>query len=133
MAALSTELKRDHSVILGILDRVMEFSLSFDERRDELNVIKNKLLEHLEKEDKELYPVLWKVAESDERIKSRLNVFARDMDKISEELFGFMTKHSSSANDEDFLADLGYVVSILKARIMKEENFLLREYDRVAD
>lgn len=133
MTALSAELKQDHSVILGILDRVMEFSLSFEERRAELNTVKSKLLEHLEKEDRGLYPVLWKEAESDERLKSKLNIFARDMEKISEEVLGFVTKYSSGDNDENFVMDLGYVVSILKTRIMKEEDLLLKEYDRVTD
>jgi len=131
MAMLCIALKRDHSVLLDMLDRASTFDTSADERRIELNTMKNKLVDHLKKEDEELYPVLLEAAKSDEQLQSKLNIFAHDMDKISQDVFNFVAKYSNYSNELDFAMDLGHIISILKTRIMKEEDVLLKEYNRI--
>ncbi len=133
MAFLIDELKREHSVLVSMLNKVTEFGTNSKERFDILFSAKTGLLEHVKKEDAELYPILKKTAEKDEELKMMLDMFANDMNTVSKAAFGFFDKysHGNSGSELDFAVDFGRLLGLLELRIRKEENILYPEFEKI--
>jgi len=83
MSKLVEDLKKDHTALVKLLDEIKVLGTASPEGKNKLQQVKTGLLAHLAKEDKELYPVLKKAAEKDAKLKSLLDLFAKDMDGIS--------------------------------------------------
>lgn len=63
MSVLVERLKREHTVIVDVLNKVKEIGINSKEGQGKLLSIKNALLAHLKVEDEQLYPTLKKEAE----------------------------------------------------------------------
>ncbi len=126
-----TILKEEHSKVLDMLKELK--GLSPEETARRLKEIEKALLAHLEKEDRDFYPVLQRASERDQEIRDTLEVFARDMEKISKDIQLFFERYSrSEALDIEFMIDLGRVITTLEGRIKKEETILFPLYERIA-
>jgi len=88
---------------------------------------KDLLLQHLQKEDDELYPLLTKNGAS----KAIADTFSEEMKAISKVAIDFFTKYENAQSGLDFAQDFGAFLGALGSRIRKEENVLYSEYDRV--
>ena len=121
---LIAELKKEHAVITTTLERINRKNISLKECQKELFKVKSLLLDHLRKEDENLYPSLKLAARNNEYIRLTLKSFADDMDEISALAFAFFDKYKSGGKGMEFAKDYGQLYSKLSMRIRKEETVL---------
>ena len=131
MSELTSELKDEHKQITQTLQKVQTLGISSAEGKTLLMQAKAHLLAHLKKEDEFLYPVLEEHAKTDPSLKSELEVFAKDMDKISQAALDFFDKYADGGSGIEFAKDFGVLVGTLSSRIRKEELVLYSLYDEV--
>lgn len=132
MAKLTDELRAQHKELTSNLNKVRELGIGSKEGQRLLLSAKNGLLAHLQKEDKELYPVLKKHAQTDERLRKTMEIFAKDMESISKSAMDFFAKYAGGGSGIEFSKDFGRLFVILGGRISKEEDILYRSYDQLA-
>jgi len=131
MSALIKEFKSEHAEIIAMLNEVKELGILSKEGKAKLMSIKEHLLAHLKKEDVLFYPVLYKEAEGSERLKTTLDLFAMDMDKVSSVVQEFFEKYSEGAFDEEFPVEFENLLDAFKARVKNEEDALYAEYEDI--
>ena len=131
MSALVKEFKREHAEIIAMLNEVKELGILSKEGQAKLMSIKEHLLAHLKKEDVMFYPVIYKEAEDSERLKTTLDLFAMDMDKVSSVVREFFEKYSEGAFDEEFPVEFENLLAAFKARVKNEEDALYKEYENI--
>jgi hypothetical protein len=131
MSALIEEFKRDHAEIIAMLNEVKELGILSKEGQAKLMSIKAHLLAHLKKEDVKFYPVLYKEAEDNERLKNTVDLFVLDMEKVSSVVQGFFDKYSEGEIDGNLPAKFESLYAALSARIRNEEDALYEEYEKI--
>lgn len=131
MDRLISEFRRDHVVVMDTLNVVKRHGLSSKEGKEGLKSVKDTLLAHLKKEDTHLYPVLRKAAEKDEILKQTLDLFAKDMDEISNAALRFFSKYATGGEGTEFARDFGGLYATLQGRIRREENNLYKVYEKL--
>lgn len=131
MSKLIDELKREHLVIIDILNDISKSGISSKEGQQRLLDAKTGLLAHLKKEDEQLYPVLNKTAEKDQALKQTLDFFAGDMAGISRSAMDFFGKYANGGSGIEFAKEIGRLFITLKSRISKEEDIIYKEYERL--
>jgi hemerythrin-like domain-containing protein len=131
MSALIEEFKSEHAKIIVMLTEVKKLGLLSKEGQARLMSIKEHLLAHIKKEDEELYPVLRKEAEDNEKLKNTLDLFAMDMEKVSSVVQKLFDKYSEGVFDEEFPAEFERLSAALSARIRNEEDALYEEYEEI--
>lgn len=143
MSKLVQELKSDHVTLKHALKRAADFTLPASDRVAILHQARTALLNHLEKENRELYPMLRAFAETDPSLGSTLEIFAKDMEAIAPQALEFFDKYRDPvlAAEQfknnvhysiEFGRDLERLIILLGLRIGREERTLYPEYDRVA-
>lgn len=133
MSNLTIRLRAEHKMLTSLLEEVRALGPS-SEGLKKLQSAKTALLAHLKLEDVALYSVLNKQAEKDARLKSTLEMFASDMQAISEFALNFFEKYKTEATDSgEFTRDFEKLCSSLATRIRKEERTLHPEYDRIIE
>ena len=133
MSRLIDELEADHKIIADTLGKVKTLGISSEEGQKTLLAAKAGLLAHLAKEDRDLYPVLRKAAETDPSLQSTLDFYAKDMDEISSAALEFFAKYATGGEGLDFAKDFGRLVANLTQRIRKEETTLYKKYNELVD
>jgi hypothetical protein len=131
MSALIEELKKEHSEIVAILKEVKKLGIHSEEGRSRLMSAKEHVLEHLHKENEQLYPVLRKEAEHNTSLKNELEIFAMDPEYVSRVTLEFFDKYSGGAIDKDFQINFESLFAALNARIRNEEESLYQEYEEI--
>ena len=129
---LIEELKKDHAAIFDCLDRAKELGINTAEGQKSILAAKSSRLGHLAKEDEKLYPLLRKAAEVDNKTKSLLDAFARDMEGVSKAATDFLNKYAGGGSGIEFARDFGRFFITLKMRMTKEESILYKEFDKLA-
>ena len=131
MSALIQEFKREHSKILETLNEVKKLGIHSEEGRSKLISAKEYLLEHLNKENEQLYPVLRKEAKHNRTLKAELDIFAIDPEYVSRVVLEFFDKYSGGVIDKDFQINFESLIAALNARIRNEEEALYHEYEEI--
>ena len=131
MSKLIDELKQQHTEIADTLRKVTSIGVTSERGQKILLAAKSNLLAHLNKEDRELYPVLQKAAESNAKLKVTLELYAKDMDKISKAALEFFEKYSTGGSGLEFARDFGKIQRALHQRIRNEESTLYKKYDEL--
>ncbi|MDH5681306.1 MAG: hemerythrin domain-containing protein [Spirochaetota bacterium] len=131
MSELVNELKKEHDILVTVLNEVKEIGISSQEGKDKLSAAKNGLLAHLKKEDEQLYPKLRVAATSNEQLQRTLDHFLREMEEISSFAIEFFGKYESGGEGVEFIRDFGKLIGGLRGRIRREENILYPEYDKL--
>ena len=131
MDTLITKLKEEHKQLLETLDKINQLGVSSPQGMVLLFSIKNALLDHLEKEDLLLYPVLQAAAEHHPKLKDTLNLFAKDMEKITETATVFFNTYENGSSGVKFATDFGTMLGTLRVRIRREESILYAEYEKI--
>ncbi len=125
------ELKANHADMVELLQKARAFedpkqarALLFDAR--------DALIDHMELEDAEFYPVLRKHAEQDTKLRNTLEILAKDMAEISVFAADFF-RHCADEemDDEDLALECEQLATILMARLWKEENILFPRYAKL--
>ncbi len=132
MSALIEEFKREHSEIVAILNKAKELGLLSKEGQVTLMSIKANLLEHLWNENERLYPILWKAAERDKDLKELLDLFAIEMEGVSEVAQQFFNKFYEGTLDKNFPHKFEEFFTAISKRIKNEEEILFDEYEKIA-
>lgn len=131
MSGLIKRLQNDHALLVEALDEVKRLGIGVQDGRDRLFSLKSTLLGHLNVEDAQLYPPLRAEAEKNQALKRTLDVFARDMETVSKDVFLFFDKYSNGGSGMQFAKDFGHLYALLSHRISKEENILYPEYEKL--
>ena len=93
--------------------------------------IKATLLKHFKEEDGQFYPVLWKEAEQNMKLKEELEVFAKDLENASRFVFEFFDRCDKGLPGENLSRDFETLFMVIRDRMRNEENFLYDEYDKL--
>ncbi len=128
MSVLIEELKREHSEILASLNEANEIGILSREGQAKLMSVKAVFLEHLKKEDEQLYPALIK---SFKETKITLNLFSMDMENVSRTALEFFDKYSDGVIDAEFEGKFETLFVALGKRIRSEEDLLFEEYEKM--
>ena len=128
MLALLEEFKKEHSEIVDTLKKVKEYGILTREGQGKLMSVKPSLIEHLDEEDEKFYPVLWKEAEQNKKLKEELEVFAKDLESASRFVFGFFDRCDKGFPGANFSGDFEILFMVIRERMRNEENFLYDEY-----
>ncbi len=131
MSKLIEELKKEHGVIASTLDKIRELKVTSKEGQKKLIDAKAGLLAHLEKEDKQLYPTLKSAAEKDANLKRMLDMFAQDMNGISQAALAFFENYTKGGSGIEFAKDFGRLFATLKQRISKEEGIIYKKFNEL--
>lgn len=141
MSRLVDELKMDHRHMKQVLKKAKDFALNTSERFDAFISAKVAVQNHLDKENRELYPVLRIAGQSDPETQSTLETFAKDMEEIASQTTWFFSKYPNVATvntkiDADhnyaieLARDLEALTTLLGVRLDREERSLYPEYER---
>ena len=104
MSTLIEELKKEHSEILAMLDRIKELGFYSKEGQRIFLSAKDKILLHLEKENEKLYPRIRTAAENDERLMKILNIIAKDMENVKNSALQFYEKYSNPEPPSEYFS-----------------------------
>ncbi len=131
MSELVNELLTEHADITDALLKIQRVGVHTEQGRKLLLLARENLLSHLEKEDVDLYPVLWKAAESDENLKNMLEKYARDMEHISAKTLAFFEEYGSASVGGNFEKECKALIRMLCKRISNEESVLYQKYNEI--
>ena len=130
MSAIIDEFRQDHARIGAALEEVKQQGIGSVGGRQALFSARQTLLDHLEKENRVLYPVLRRHAQNDPGLQRLLADFASEMEQVAAMAVGFFDKYTASSSGLDFARDFGRLAAGLGRRITREENLLYPEYER---
>jgi len=131
MTELTQELKEHHIHLLSIVQLAKINGFAAPETRELLRAARTALLDHLRKEDIELYPVLHTAATKDPAIKETLDIFAKDMAETTKVAVGFFKKWDHGGTDHDLSKEFGLLQAKLISRIRREEELLYPLYEEI--
>ena len=133
MSKLITELKEEHKNIEKVFIELQKNGATTEKGIKLIIASKQMVFEHLEKENKQLYPFLREKAKSDPMLKKTLETFSKDMESIADAIQIFYKKYSFSIeNHDEFLQDMIKTKMSLKKRIMNEEIILYKAYEQLS-
>ncbi len=132
MSALIEKFKKEHSEIIEALKEVEELGILTKEGQAKLMSVKAALLEHLKEEDEKFYPILWKEAEQNKKLKEELDIFAKDFENVSKVVLEFFDRFDKGVLGTRLLWDFETLIMVLRSRIMNEEIFLYGYFEKVA-
>ncbi|MBA1147613.1 hemerythrin domain-containing protein [Ectothiorhodospiraceae bacterium WFHF3C12] len=124
MSDLVNTLKNEHRAIQNLLQGASQAGVTTADGRAKLKKAKALLIGHLEKEDRQLYPVLLNSGDA-----GLAGSFAEEMQAISRQVVAFFEKYENGGDDFQFAVDFGKVLGLLNNRIRREEASLYRRYE----
>ena len=127
MINLVEEFKTEHIAITDLFAQIQRLGILTREGRDCLTSCKNKLLDHLKKEDREFYPVLLKNKKILKASKSLITKYHREFEEVTQRAVNFFATYSISGGGIEFLRDFNQFKVILEDRIKREEDTLFPE------
>lgn len=131
MTRLVDELIIEHKAIVENLNQIKTLGVTSEEGQKKLALAKKSLLAHLKKEDKHLYPKLYQEAQKNSELKRTLELFAKDMDKISSDALRFFDKYDGGGSGLEFAKDFGSLAATLTQRIQKEERIIYQKFKEI--
>lgn len=126
------QLKEEHKEILNRLDRVNVVGLLTNEGKILLLDLKELLVRHLKREDKDLYPLLYKASVVDEELFKITQQFAGEMTEITAFAVNFFEKSVYNKNRFKLAKEYSMLYSALHVRINREEVILYDLYEQAA-
>lgn len=132
MNKLIRELKKEHEEIFELLEAFKKGrGVDGTGWKEKLFSAKALFLDHLKKEDEELYPKLLEKRTGDRTMENIVGRYIADMKKISAETVAFLDKYNTSGQSgSDFMQDYASMMVGLKARMREEEEKLFRELEK---
>ena len=129
MSALIEEFRKEHSEILAMLNEIKELGILTHKGQEKLMSVKSCLIEHFNKEDEKFYPVLYKAAEQNKKLKELLELLANDLQTLSIDVTEFFDKYSRGLLDKMFEEEFENLFVALCKRMRQEEFILYDEYN----
>jgi hypothetical protein len=131
MNNLIEELRKEHKEIFNMLKKVIDYHVSTEMGQERLFLTREVLLEHLKKEDREFYPILYKAAKSDEKLEKLLCAYEDNMREVTKLSNEFFENHSKGDLWPHFFKDFVVLFIKLKDRTAKEENVFFNEFEKL--
>lgn len=131
VAYLTDKLRREHAAIIEALSTVSELGIGTKEGVAVLLGAKHLLLNHLAREDRELYPVLRRAATDNAELRKTIEYFTHDMEAVSQTVLDFFAKYEKGGSGLTFGSDFGKLMAQLSARISREESRLYMLFDKL--
>ncbi len=130
---LINELKSEHLEIVAILKEVKGLSVLTKKDQAKLMSVKATLFEYLKKEDEKFYPLFYKVAEQNKKLKEILELFAKDLETVSSDVPKFFDKYKYSKEvlDTMFIKEFEFLFNTLCKRMRYEEFIFFDEYEEL--
>ncbi len=125
-------LKDEHKKMLWFLEQCKQIGINSDQGKNLFNSAKETLLGHLQLEDNELYPILREAAKQNRELSETLDLFASEMNEISEAVLNFFEKYKDGDKSNSFVNDFDIILNKLADRIFKEESILYFEYAKLS-
>ncbi|MEE8596201.1 MAG: hypothetical protein V3T09_00135 [bacterium] len=123
------ELKKEHSVIIDTLNKIMKLGIRSKEGKDLALSAKESILNHIKKEDKKIYHALRKAAKSNQKLEETLDLF-KQMDAISNAAIDFFHSYTTKGRHQ-LTIGIEWLIETLTWRIQREEQFLFRMYENL--
>lgn len=131
MNKLIETLHADHQKILETLNSIRSGQgIGSRDTRDRIIEAKSFFMNHLLKEDNELYPELNRAAESDPELKKLLSELDAEIKGVTRACNDFFSRYQDGSRGDNFIADLASLSLMIKARLAKEEEILYKEYEK---
>lgn len=125
---LTDILRAEHAAILKHVEAARMAGLASVAAFESLRKSKALIITHLQKEERELYPPIF----ASGNLREIGGVFSAEMVRLSQLIIQFFEKHERTHGREPALAaELERIISLLYARIAREENVLYPAYDRL--
>ena len=122
---LIDELKEDHRLLLGSLEKLRDVNILSSEGRQAATAVRRSIVEHLQKEKKSLVPMLRRVAEKEEALRQALDLFELELGDLADEvLASFERATADGAREVDFARAHGSLVTLMKLSVRREEAVL---------
>lgn len=131
MSQLINEFIEDHKKILKALSNCKELKILTPEAQNELQLAKECLLKHLQKEDDLLYPRLVSYARNNSNLQTLLDVFASEMTEITNFAMDFFNLDLNTTERIVYIKKFGRLFALLKNRVQKEETLLYKELEKL--
>ncbi len=131
MSALIEEFRKEHSEILAMLNEIKELGVVTHKGQEKLMSVKSCLIEHFSKEDEKFYPVLYKAAEQNMKLKELLELLSNDLQTLSIGVTKFFDKYDRGILDRMFKEEFENLFVALCKRMRQEEDILYKEYERM--
>ncbi len=123
-------LKIEHSAIIDNLEETKRLGVYSKEGQDVLFSIQINILSHLEKEDKELYPVLKDAVKSERKVNDTLNLFDENISAVSNTVIHFFGNYARKAENQ-LAMETEWLIEALTWRIQREESLIFAMYEDV--
>jgi hypothetical protein len=131
MDRLIMELKQEHEELFVLLEAFKKGrGVDGTGWKENLFAAKKLFLEHLKKEDEELYPRLRAKWAGDKTMDAIVTKYIDDMKKISQETVVFLDRYNTASAGTDFMKDYAEMMVDLKSRMREEEEKLFRELEK---
>lgn len=124
MLSLIDEFKVEHQGIMDLFTNIKRLGIHTQEGRDCLTSCKNKLLDHLKKEDRKFYPVILANEGLPADIRSLIKEYKREFLRVTQRAVDFFNKYSIGGGGIEFLQDFDRFKTELEDRIRREEEIL---------
>jgi len=130
MSYIIVDLRREHRVIISSLLRAKELALKSQEGYEVLRDAWQELQRHLGREDDMLYGRLREAAMDDPGLSGLLDRFQAEAASVTAAAAEFFQRVERDSEAVDLAREFGMFVSILRDRILREEEILFPEYEK---
>lgn len=124
MGASLEQIKAEHGRILIALDRVKALGVSCDCGRSNLYATRDLLLNHLEQERREVYPLLKRRAGRDEAMLLQLHRLEHALEAVTHKARRFFNNYAQGGSAAPFTRDFGLLYATIWQQMYKEEAML---------
>jgi hypothetical protein len=131
VSGLTEELRADHARIFRVLREVLDERVNSAAGHRKLMEARDLIVSHLEREDRELYPLLAEAAAKDPALKKDLDDHLKDILEVSATIRGFFTDHPDTCTDIGCIKDFGTLYMMFKERKDREDRVLFSAYERL--
>jgi hypothetical protein len=131
MSELIEEFKKEHSEIVDTLKEVKELGVLTHMGQEKLVSVKSCLIEHFNKEDEKFYPVLYKAAEQNKKLKELLELLANSLQALSIGVTELFDKYNRGVLDTLFEKEFENLFVAICKRMRQEEFILYDEYNKL--
>ena len=121
-------LENEHKTIVSLLNEVSKVGVASPTGRDKLFKAKTLIINHLQKEERDLYPKLM----ADPKFAALAMTFSKEMAELSKTVIAFFDKYDDNNCDIEFARDVGRIAGALKLRITKEETQLYTAFNELS-
>lgn len=120
----------EHSVIIDNLEEIKRLGVHSRKGQDMIFSIQMNIRRHLEKENKELYPVLKDAVKFERKVNDTSNLFDDNISAVSNTAVHFFENYSTKARKQ-LAMETEWLIEALTWRIQREESLIFAMYEDV--